>query len=91
VSTYCGNATIGNVHTDICADCGHQSGTATQACTFTYKSYGNNTHVRECTQCRHVDGIPMSCVYKADNTCRFCGALKGSAVINKNEEDFSEN
>ena len=89
-STYCGDGDQTHAHTSICPRCDHVYGTESTACTFAYKSNGENTHVYACTQCRYVQSGPTACMFKSDNTCRFCGALKDSAVLNSMEEDFSE-
>lgn len=90
MTTYCGNSTLGDVHKKQCQTCGHISGSATTACTFALKSNGNNTHSNTCTQCGYVKAGPTACVYKSDNTCRFCGAMKNSAVINDLEEQETQ-
>lgn len=87
MTTYCGNSSLGDVHKKQCQTCGHISGSATTACTFVLKSNGNNTHSNTCTQCGHVKSGPTACMFKSDNTCKFCGAMKNSAVINDLEQE----
>lgn len=87
MTTYCGNSTLGDVHRTQCQTCGHISGSATTACSLIYKSNGNNTHSYQCTQCGYVKSGPTACLFKSDNTCKFCGAMKNSAVINDLEQE----
>lgn len=87
MTAYCGNSTLGDVHRTQCQTCGHISGSATTACSLIYKSNGNNTHSYQCTQCGYVKSGPTTCLFKADNTCKFCGAVKNSAVINDLEQE----
>lgn len=87
LTTYCGNSSLGDVHKKQCQTCGHISGSATTACSLIYKSNGNNTHSYQCTQCGYVKSGPTACMFKSDNTCKFCGAMKNSAVINDLEQE----
>lgn len=90
-NTYCGDETNGDIHAKICPICDHVTEGTSETCTFAYKSNGENTHVYACTQCRYVKSGPVACMFKSDNKCRFCGALKNSAILNAQEEAFSEN
>lgn len=87
-NTYCGDDTTGDVHKKMCQTCGYSTGSGTVACTFAYKSNGENTHVYACTQCRYIKSGPSACSFLLDGYCRSCGAYKDSAVINREEEEF---
>lgn len=89
-NTYCGDETNGDIHAKICPICDHVTEGTSETCTFAYKSNGENTHVYACTQCRYVKSGPVACMFKSGK-CLICGALKNSAILNAQEESFSEN
>ena len=76
---------------EACTTCGHAVSDGTEACTFVYQYYGqvngSNAHVYACTVCDHIDSGPTACMFKSDNTCKFCGAMKNSIVTNEQEQD----
>lgn len=77
-------------HAKRCSVClQEQAGTA-GTCTYIYKSNGNNTHSQVCRDCGHLMLGPSPCMFKSDGRCRFCGAMKDSAVINSLEAEFGE-
>ena len=87
MTSNCGNSAVGDVHMSQCQTCGNISGGAAAACSFIFKGSGNNTHSQSCIQCLYVKSGPTPCMFKSDNTCRFCGAMKDSAVINEQEQE----
>lgn len=90
VNTYCGDGNTEHIHKKVCETCDHVTEGTSETCTFAYKSNGDNTHVYACTQCRYVKSGPVACMFKSGK-CLICGALKDSAILNAQEEDFSEN
>ena len=77
VKTYCGSATLGDVHALACKDCRHSMGTTTESCTFQYiftgTINGHNVHSRICTECDYEKVTNGQCVYKSGNLCFLCG------------------
>lgn len=90
VNTYCGDGNTEHIHKKVCETCDHVTEGTSETCTFAYKSNGENTHVYACTQCRYVKSGPVACMFKSGK-CLICGALKNSAILNAQEEAFSEN
>lgn len=90
VNTYCGDGNSEHIHKKVCETCDHVTEGTSETCTFAYKSNGENTHVYACTQCRYVKSGPTACAFKSGK-CLICGALKNSAILNAQEEAFSEN
>ena len=79
VPTYCGDDTLGDVHTSACVICDYTAGTTT-ACTFVYEFAGRvngvYTHNRLCEDCGYVKAQNVNCLYKNGETCAFCGHEK---------------
>lgn len=79
--SYTSNAN--GTHTRACNICDNRQ---TISCNLQYTNI-NNTHSQICIQCRYIKSGSAPCMFKSDNTCRFCGAMKDSAVINEQEQE----